>query len=91
LSVEQRATIAVEVPMSSRLAEVVAAGTDAADAGAGPGLLGFLIVAGLGLALVVLYRSLRRQLGRIDFNAEATTDAERMRQDSPPDGDGRTP
>jgi hypothetical protein len=31
--------------------------------------------------LIVLYRSLRRQLRRIDFDAEAESDAERMRRD----------
>ena len=53
----------------------------------GIGLVGFLVIAGLALALVFLYRSLRRQLGRIDFDASGRSDAERMRRDASPDGD----
>jgi hypothetical protein len=58
-----------------------------ANSDAGPGLLGFLVVVALGLALIVLYRSLRRQLGRIDFDAQGTTDAERMRPPGSSDDD----
>jgi hypothetical protein len=61
--------------------------TATADSNVGMGLVGFLVIAGLALALVLLYRSLRRQLGRIDFDAEGTSDAERMRGHSSPDGD----
>jgi hypothetical protein len=61
--------------------------TATADSNNGIGLLGFLVIAGLALALVFLYRSLRRQLGRIDFNAEGTSDAERMRGHHSPNGD----
>ena len=59
--------------------------TATADSNTGIGLLGFLVIAGLALALFFLYRSLRHQLGRIDFNAEGTSDAERMRGRSPDD------
>ncbi len=45
----------------------------------GPGLLGFLILAGFAVAVVVIYLSLRKNLRRIDFNPEGRTDAERMR------------
>ena len=60
-----------------------------ADSNGGIGLLGFLVIAGLAVALFFLYRSLRRQLGRIDFNAEGTSDAERMRGHGASDGDTR--
>ena len=55
------------------------ASTDADGSRVGPGLLGFLVFAGLCAALIVLYRSLRRQLRRIDFDAEGESDAERDR------------
>ena len=45
----------------------------------GPGLTGFLVLAFLAVAVVFLYRSMRKQLKRIDFDPEGTTDAERMR------------
>ncbi len=61
------------------------ASTDADGSGIGPGLLGFLVFAGLCAALIVLYRSLRRQLRRIDFDAEGQSDAERMRRDGTTD------
>jgi hypothetical protein len=63
---------------------------DAAASGessVGMGLVGFLVILGLALALVFLYRSLRRQLRRINFDPEGTTDAERMRRGSSPDSD----
>ena len=63
-----------------------AASADADGSGVGPGLLGFLVVAGLGVALILLYRSLRRQLRRIDFDPEGRSDAERMRRDGTGDG-----
>ena len=65
--------------------------TPAPDSAVGPGLLGFLIVVALGLALVFLYRSLRKQLKRIDFDAEATSDSDRMRPDGSADGDSARP
>jgi hypothetical protein len=65
--------------------------TPAPDSAVGPGLLGFLVVVALGLALVFLYRSLRKQLKRIDFDAEATSDADRMRPDGSADGDSAKP
>ena len=45
-----------------------------ADSAIGPGLLGFLVVVALGLALVFLYRSLRKQLRlllRVAFRASS--------------------
>jgi hypothetical protein len=63
------------------MAAIGSASTDADGSGVGPGLLGFLVFAGLCAALIVLYRSLRRQLRRIDFDAEGESDAERMRRD----------
>lgn len=47
----------------------------------GPGSIGFWVVVALGLALFVLYRSLRKQMRRVDFNPEGSTDEERMRKD----------
>ncbi len=70
--------------MSVGPAAVVAA---SGDTNVGIGFLGFAVIAALALALVVLYRSLRRQLGRIDFDASGRSDAERMRRDSTPDDD----
>jgi hypothetical protein len=58
------------------------------DSNAGIGFLGFAVIAALALALFFLYRSLRRQLGRIDFDAEGTSDAERMRRPGSSDGEG---
>ena len=62
-----------------------------ADSAIGPGLLGFLVVVALGLALVFLYRSLRKQLRRIDFDADATSDVDRMHPDGSADGDPDRP
>ena len=39
-----------------------------------PGLLGFLVVLGLGLALWVLLRSMNRQLKKIDFDDGSSAD-----------------
>lgn len=53
-----------------------------ADAGGlSPGLLLFLLVGGLALVLVFLYRSMRRQMKRINFDPEGTSDHQRMRGD----------
>jgi hypothetical protein len=49
----------------------------------GPGLAGFLIFALLVVAVLFLYRSLRKQLNRIDFDPTGETDAERMRRREP--------
>jgi len=57
--------------------DVLASTTD--GSGMGPGLTGFLVLAFLAVAVVFLYRSMRKQLRRIDFDPEGTTDAERMR------------
>jgi hypothetical protein len=67
-----------------------AASTDANGTGVGPGLLGFLVFLGLCGALILLYRSLRHQLRRIDFDAEGQSDAERMRRKGTAD-DGPAP
>jgi hypothetical protein len=76
-----------------RFGQVVFAATPdvPADSAIGPGLLGFLVVVALGLALVFLYRSLRKQLRRIDFDADATSDVDRMRPDGSADGDPDRP
>ncbi|HSJ61998.1 MAG TPA: hypothetical protein VK895_12255 [Jiangellaceae bacterium] len=59
------------------MTDVLASTTD--GSGMGPGLTGFLVLAFLAVAVVFLYRSMRKQLRRIDFDPEGTTDAERMR------------
>jgi hypothetical protein len=69
--------------------EVLAATTDESGFAFGPGLIGFVVLAGLALAVIVLYLSLRKQLKRIDFDPEGRTDAERMRRQGPT-GDGAT-
>lgn len=51
---------------------------ESADSSVGPGLLGFLVVIFLLVALFVLYRSMRKQIRRVDFDAEGGTDEERM-------------
>jgi MYXO-CTERM domain-containing protein len=61
--------------------DVLASTTD--GSGSGPGLTGFLVLAFLALAVVFLYRSMRKQLKRIDFDPEGRTDAERMRRRGP--------
>lgn len=63
----------------SNVIDVLAATTDESGFWSGPGLVGFLILAGLALAVVLLYRSLRKQLKRIDFDPDGLTDEERMR------------
>ena len=59
------------------MTDVLASTTD--NTGIGPGLAGFLVLAFLALTVVFLYRSMRKQLKRIDFDPEGRTDAERMR------------
>ncbi|WP_116949911.1 hypothetical protein [Jiangella endophytica] len=63
-----------------------AAEAEAEDSGIGPGLYGFLVLIFLVVALFLLYRSLRKQIRRVDFDAEGASDAERMREhQEPPD------
>lgn len=45
----------------------------------GPGSLGFWVVVLLAVALFFLYRSMRKQMKRIEFDPAGTTDEERMR------------
>jgi hypothetical protein len=58
--------------------DVLAGGTDGGGYSFGPGTIGFVVLAGLALAIIVLYRSMRKNLRRIDFNPDGRTDAERM-------------
>lgn len=58
---------------------LIAAAAEAETTGVGPGLLGFLVIMFLLVALLVLYRSLRKQIRRVDFDAEGRSDSERMR------------
>lgn len=52
----------------------------------GPGLLGFAIMIFLLAALFLLYRSMRKQIRRVDFDAEGETDEQRARRrDTPPE------
>lgn len=59
--------------------------------GMGNGLLGLIVTAGLVVAIIVLYRSMRTQMKKIDFDAEGATDAERMRDAGKSKGDGDGP
>ncbi|MBB2913408.1 hypothetical protein FHS43_004712 [Streptosporangium becharense] len=45
-----------------------------------PGLVGFLVVAGLGLALYLLVKSMRKQLSRIEVPSEAEVRDELKKQ-----------
>ena len=44
----------------------------------GPGSLGFWIVIGLMLVLILLYRSMRKQIRRVNFDTGAATDEDRV-------------
>ncbi|MGH8828121.1 MAG: hypothetical protein ACRDVZ_11125 [Jiangellaceae bacterium] len=58
---------------------VVLAAQDADQSAIGPGSLGFWVLIGLLVTLFVLYRSMRKQVKRVDFDDTATTDEGRMR------------
>jgi hypothetical protein len=62
-----------------RAVALTAAESEAEDSGIGPGLYGFLVLVFLIAALFVLYRSMRKQIRKVDFDPEGTSDAERMR------------
>ncbi|SDT56097.1 hypothetical protein [Jiangella sp. DSM 45060] len=63
-----------------------AAESEAEDSGIGPGLYGLLVLVFLIVALFLLYRSLRKQIRKVDFDPEGVDDAERMRgHREPPD------
>ena len=66
-----------EVNAVSPMTTALAAEQDSSSIG--PGSLGFWIVILMLLALLLLYRSLRRQIRKVDFDPEGTTDEERMR------------
>lgn len=51
----------------------------------GPGSLGFWVVIGLLVVLFFLYRSMRKQVRRVDFDTGATTDEERVASHHEPD------
>ncbi|TDC49912.1 hypothetical protein E1212_16660 [Jiangella ureilytica] len=61
-----------------RAVALTAAETEPDNSEIGPGLYGFLVVVFLILALVMLYRSMRKQIRKVDFDPEGTSDAERM-------------
>jgi hypothetical protein len=61
-----------------RAVALTAAESEADNSEIGPGLYGFLVVVFLVLALVMLYRSMRKQIRKVDFDPEGTTDTERM-------------
>ncbi|PZF81383.1 hypothetical protein [Jiangella anatolica] len=63
-----------------------AAESESDDSGIGPGLYGFLVLIFLIVALVVLYRSMRKQIRKVDFDPDGVSDDERMRgHREPPD------
>lgn len=73
----------------SSVIDVLAATTDESGFAFGPGLIGFLVLVGLALAVLLLYLNMRKQLKRIDFNPDGLSDAERMRgHDATGDGAG---
>lgn len=59
-------------------AVALTAESEAENSGIGPGLYGFLVVVFLVLALVLLYRSMRKQIRKVDFDPEGASDTERM-------------
>lgn len=70
----------------SGVIEVLAAAAEDSGSVRGPGVVGVLILLGLALAVLLLYRSLRKQLTRIDFDPEGGTDSERMGGQRPGEG-----
>lgn len=60
------------------MTDVLAGTTGEGGYSFGPGPIGFVILAGLALAIILLYRSMRKNLRRIDFNPDGSTDTERM-------------
>ena len=60
----------------------VAAAQPASDQVA-PGVLGFLVVAAMGVALVFLLRSMNKQFRKIEPKADGTTGADGMAESEP--------
>ena len=54
-----------------------------------PGLLGFLVVLALGVVTYLLWRSMNRQLRKVDFEEPAA--GPQHTEDSPPEQDQRPP
>ncbi len=61
-----------------------------ADSAVSPGVLGFVVVALLGVATYLLIRSMNRQIKRIDLPGERTSE-EAPEEDAPRAGDDRAP
>lgn len=57
---------------------LTAGGADVESEPGGLGSIGFYVVIGLIIVLVLLYLSLRKQLRRVDFDPNATNDQERI-------------
>ena len=60
------------MPAASALTQLAATGPDPEDVT--PGLLGFLVVAGLALAVWLLLRSMNRRLRNVDFGQRSADD-----------------
>jgi len=60
------------------------------DSAVSPGVLGFVVVALLGVATYLLIRSMNRQIKRIDLPGERTSE-DAPEEDVPPAGDDRAP
>lgn len=63
-------TVSAGVSLSAFVAE--------SESDPGPGSIGFWVVVALAVALFFLYRSMRKQVRRIDFDPAGMTDEERM-------------
>jgi len=68
-------------------------GLAAAGGSAGPGTLGFLVVAGMGVVLVFLFRSMTKHLRKVSGNGRSGMAASSAAKDGAADtarGNGRT-
>jgi hypothetical protein len=63
------------VPLTFGVLAAVAASSSASD-DVSPGVLGFLVVAAMGVALVFLLKSMNKQFRKIEPKAEGTTGLE---------------
>jgi hypothetical protein len=60
-------------------------GLAASSSSAGPGTLGFLVIAGMGVVLVFLFRSMTKHLRKVSGNGRSGMAASAAAQDGPAD------